>query len=48
MTCSCGLEESCKCFSPVEVMWYDTNESSDSGWMSKAAAIKVKPCKKKV
>ena len=47
MTCSCGLEESCKCFSPVEVIWWDTNESSDSGWMSKAEAEKSRPCKVK-
>ena len=46
MNCACGLEESCPTvFRQLEVMWWDANESSNSGWMSKAAAIKVKPCK---
>ena len=29
----------------VKVVWYDTNETSDSGWVSMAEAKKDKPCK---
>ena len=29
----------------VKVVWYDTNETSDSGWVSMAEAKKDRPCK---
>ena len=29
----------------VNVVWYDTNETSDSGWVSMAEAKKDRPCK---
>tara|TARA_R100000700_G_C3054333_1_gene72134 strand:- start:231 stop:497 length:267 start_codon:yes stop_codon:yes gene_type:complete len=29
----------------VKVLWFDTNETSDSGWVSMADAKKDKPCK---
>ena len=45
MSCTCSFNENCKCFTPVQVIWWDTNESSDSGWVSKAEAVKTKPCK---
>ena len=31
----------------VEILWWDTNESSDSGWMSEKEAKSTKPCKVK-
>jgi hypothetical protein len=46
MSCSCQ-KEYCNCFKIAEVMWWDTNESSDSGWMSEHEAKSTVPCKVK-
>ena len=40
----CGKAE-CNCNKIVEVLWWDTNESSDSGWVSLKQAKDTKPCK---
>ena len=40
----CGKAE-CNCNKIVEVLWWDTNESSDSGWVSLKQAKETKPCK---
>jgi hypothetical protein len=47
MPCICGCKEECNCFKIVEVLWWDTNETSNSGWMSLAETKKNRPCKVK-
>ena len=46
MTCSCG-KEYCKCYQKAEVIWWDTQEPSDSGWMTEAEVRATVPCKVK-